>query len=957
MNEKNKNNEISKNLTLIEKLNLLNSSFILSLISLCLLFVELAISLLFFFVYLHDNFLFYMIGTNIVVILAVFLFLIWLKSLKHKYLYSGENLKEQTKPFAKIGFLIVFILLMAIFLKTIFTIFLYYQKTFYENAIMAVSDELTFKAFYSEFEVWYNIYISIETAFLFLHPIIQCFILYAIIANSFNLSNFRNLFVCFQILLSFFGFWALYYSKITNDYFISFQNSDNLINSFLVNTIFFGTIFYIILGLSGLIINITRWKTLYLIFGTLNLIFSLIFLTSSSMILKNSSSLQEMYSANCPNLIRLFSQDYLINIECPYKYKTNINNGSYFYSVDCPINEVGTVWDNFNSTDYAGTYYKLACLNYDCCGVLAESLVKAFILLGLSTFLMSLLGFAISSVSFFLSVKSNVENKYYSQKTELFKPSPHFSKKGWTRKYLNEIIALVFFGLFCVGFIILSHFSNSMLKPQDSYYPSILSEINTFQISKSYSKISIQKSELSTLIPKKLSSGLKLYSLLSNSASNSSFCNNMTDALNGSSLLGFIEGATPISIVRIALLVINSKFAITFNFSLPTIKLYNVNLDKYKSIFFPNVSSNSDFILFEGGVDDILPFLDKCLKICSYPYAKTQILYIKYIRTNTESNNGVRRLELKNHKITKESSNHHDSSSSGYPTISSKAANVFNTYTWAHLSGVVYDSDSKNTLANVKLSLIPWINNKCNFESSDVVHKQETNNEGKSKFFNIIRKSYTLIFTKSGYKTNCISIDFAKNETEKTFLVVMVKEFFDAKYYVTLEYNNYLMSNETNFNLQLQATYTQNGKSCYSSLFEKSCRGMFSNNTEYFGGGLVFQKIGINTILSTKYLFFLQKLPLENYKNLSKSSDEYFNNTDIIEANPTIKIYSADVDSPISLYYYPFYDNPMRNLVWLIFCLDGSFDKLDTKGKIWMNSENSLEYGNVTLPSSSYCSS
>ena len=942
MNENKEIYDKSENYTVVEKTILAKSALILTILSTVFTIVQLGISLIFYLGYINDLYLLSLIGIDIIFIFTLIVLSFWLKFLKNKLIDGEETHKARMKNFNKTGFYIFYILLIGIIFKLIIILGLYYDKSQYINLIKAKNVQESFDPMQSTLETSFNVCIAIQLAFFCVNSVIQCFIFHSITSIQFSLSNFRMTLIFTIVLALIFEFLTLYYSKNANNYLISFQNSESIMSPTLINSIFIVSIVLIILDVSGIAVNLSRWRSIYLMFGALNLIFSLSFLTTGSLILRNSSSLFEIYSENCPNLIRLIDQKYLSEVSCPYKYKTNDEkNNSLIYNVDCPINEIGIIWDN-ETNDL--NEYKLACLNYDCCDLLASSLISSFVLLGLTTILITLLGFVISSVSFYLSSKSNTESKYYSKTVDFFSPNADLQKKSIFRKYLLEIISFVIFISIVLIFILVSSLFQSTIYIDKFYYP----EIRSNNIQTEFTNV--------------VSHNLKLYNLLSSNVSNQNFCNNLNATLSNTELNNFTEGEDSFSVIRIALLALNAKFSIVFQYSSPNIKLFNVNLDVYKSKFFPNADKYSDFIIFEGVKAEIQVFLENSLKICSYPYLSSQIQYLKYVKPQNNYGSDGRILELINHKFSKNSNKNKKHNiekeinhKSEFPSILSTAGTIYDSYTWGHLTGIVYDSDSNIALSNVKLSLIPWRKSTCDYKSSNEVLKEGlTNEQGKVKFFNLIKKSYSIIFTKSGYKKNCITIEFSSTQSEQFFVAVLVKDFTDANFHITLEWNNNTKENLTNFDLQLQATSTLNQKTCFSSIYLDNCQEMSFNGTKIFENTLNFQKIIIKNIFSTNYLFFLQKLPF--YYNKINGTN---NKNELIQSSPMIKIYSSEMTSPISQFSYPLFKNETENMIWMIFCFDGKNKQIIFKGNIWKSNEDNLTNitngEDISIPNSFYC--
>ena len=851
---------------------------------------------------------------------------------------SLEILKLKIKFFRTSALILFILTLLFYFLKFVLILALFYNQNEFLYGNMATMGSTAFLAVENQLRLVYSIFIIWQLVIFSIKALQQCFISHGLMYNSSSVASYRNVFTAIVIMGLFFCFVNLFYSKKANNYLLSFQNSDSLINTTLLKTIFFYTILLIISNAGGIVVNAIRWRSIYLVFSVLKLILSLVFLTLGSNVLRNSQNLYLMYQNNCQSLLKLFSQDYLRQINCPYKYLSQSYNQTTIYDLNCVPSEIGLVWDTMSHANNESNSFELSCLNYDCCGLLSTVLVKEFVILGVVSFLVALFGFALAAVCFYLSLRSNLETNYYSRTIDFFKPNVDIPRKSFLQKHAKSIMSILSFVVFCVSFILASYYGSSVMKAQNFYYPDIITTQN--------------KNNLIENLPKTQ----HLYTILS-SKGNNNFCNNFTDAINDDALKNMISSENSASALRIALLGVNVTFAITFNYGTAAVKLFNVNLDNYRTLFFPNSSSTDDFILFEGKQNDLLLFLESSVKLCAYPYVSSQLQYVKYERNDTAK----RILTLENHKnnnksiIKQQRNDKSHKTSTSFPSISTKATAIFDSYTWGHLSGSIYDSDSKEPLNEVRVSLIPWRKTECDIQSTkDIARMEFSGKSGAVKFYNLIKKTYTVVLAKIGYKTNCFSIDFKVNSTENVFAAVMLKEFYEDEYVVTLEWkttfnNSILVSNKSD--LLLQATYTQNEKPCFVSIFSSSCdNNTISNSTQFFPNNFAFQKITFQSLIATNYLFYLQRLPFLSYNDSTSPNG-------IEEFGPKVKIYSSAVSSPISMFDYPWSNDTsiVKNLVWMVFCLNGEKGEIRSVGRIW--GDNSTENsGNVALPTASYCS-
>lgn len=911
----NMSSQIASQLTLADKINLASSSIIVSIILIIILISDFLVVLWYYLGNLYDQyFLSFMILSSTQVLALIFYIILMFRFKKSQNLKTLNTLSIMVFLFFILKIFIEFTLIIGLFYKK--NEFLSFAKanSFYSNDL----DEL------------YNIFIAIKSVLFAFSVLFQSFLLYALINIGFSLKTHRTVLIILEIIAIFCSFCSFFCSKQANNYTISFKNSEDLIGQNLLKLIFLGLIVYTLILVLGILINFIRWRNVYQMHGAITLIFSLTFISMSSSLLRNSTNLNLMYKNNCPDILRLISQDFLIDSKCPYKYKTFDNNGTSLYDLNCEYTRIGVVWESIS--EKITNEHNLACLNYECCEVLSSSLTNAFIILGLSLFGNFLLGFSISAFSFFMSNVSNLENKYYLQSIDIFK-KVHKPKKNIWKKFCTEIIGVILFIISTIIFLIGSSTFISQLQTTNFYYPSS-------QSASSYNKIAINESQ-------NLQKSVNFLNILSGDSGNTSFCNNLTDALNQSVIDDLISINTTFSVSRIAMLCKECKLAINFNIltQMENLQLFSVGLETYKKTFYPSASSNSDFILFQGSQVSLSNFLKLSLKICTAPYANNQIYYMKYFKGGY-SNQSSRILKLENHN----KANIKHMSTSTFPSFYKDAGPLFDTYTWGNLKIIIYDSQTKLVINNVKASMISWKKTSCasTDSSEDISREGISNTTGEIFFFNVIKKTYTIVLSKNGYKTNCITVDFSSsNSSENVFVASMIQEFSDP-FYVTLEWNRNNKSQENNISFQLQATYNLNNKDCYSSIFDSTCPELVLNETIIFDEKLVFQQMIATRLPDAKILFFVQRLPFSNH---SCNSSEI-----IIDSFPTIKIYSSDLSHPLAQFFYPFYRNETNNLVWMAFCLKGN--EITSQDKIWTVPENSTDLNNqeIFVPDSSYCS-
>lgn len=79
-----------------------------------------------------------------------------------------------------------------------------------------------------------------------------------------------------------------------------------------------------------------------------------------------------MMQQDCKSTVSSFAQEYIDSIGCPQKYRTVELEGNAYFKQDCAAENIGIVWEPEIEKKFFEKENQLACMNLDCCYLVAE---------------------------------------------------------------------------------------------------------------------------------------------------------------------------------------------------------------------------------------------------------------------------------------------------------------------------------------------------------------------------------------------------------------------------------------------------------------------------------------------------------------------------------------------------------------------------------------------------------
>lgn len=434
-------------------------------------------------------------------------------------------------------------------------------------------------------------------------------------------------------------------------------------------------------------------------------------------------------------------------------------------------------------------------------------------------------------------------------------------------------------------------------------------------------------------------------------------CKNFKEIVTEKEYTDLISITKDQNVLRLALLGKNGEFKYMATYNSPNVKIFP---NSYKTKFFSEAKEEDGFLLLEGDVTSISLFLKSEVHFCSIG-PTFELYYVKNDATVAS------RILLSRNPFKK--TNKHRAAVTPIlykdTSLSIKAEDILNGYSWNNINVHVFDSDSNNKLGNIELSLHTEELPECNYKTKDGIFVGQTDPQGDCPFNNLLVKKYILFAHKKGYKSSCDTIEFVNND-ELEHNVILVPEFTEPLKLV-LTWNN------PTIDLQLQSVFNYNSNvMCESSYFQKQCGAMQSSKTQSIDNTLAYQILTLTKIGNYNYLYYVQRLPKSTDLaafELAQQGLAYANvdNSDMSSITASIKLYVKELGYSVGEFKLPQILNQDLNevnLIWLGFCINGKIGDVSQKeiGKIWSRTDSAVkQFWNrpigegYNLPDSSIC--
>lgn len=687
-----------------------------------------------------------------------------------------------------------------------------------------------------------------------------------------------------------------------------------------------------------LIINLRKWRIGYLVIGSLFIFFVGLSLIFGGLTYRKANYIHSGYQDNCIEDMKSTNSVDLEAAGCPSKYLTTSISDVFAYDMDCEASLWALVWEEDQNKAIEEKTNAIACLNMDCCDILGDLYSLWFFATAFCFITMSVLGFCCICCLYYLSLKVSLGKAIVVKSDYLF----------WLLMILM-VIALA----------LLTQF----------YQAENLSE-------EEYTVTANPTSKYDLLF--QINDNAKVFNDYGQTCEN--FYSLNENITNYEEMIG----SDTELVLRLALTA-QGNFSLSQNLNAKALKFFDKS---YKTQFFPNVTSDYDFILFEGKASIVDVFLKNDLDFCVNDYAMTPTFYyVKYEYSSEQQSTTISTLQINSqkksahkkisetHKASTNNEKSHKSQSTTLYPLSSNAEALLDEVSFGSPQVYVYDSETGQGITNVTLMLYNNYNlenETCQSSHPEPFRQGKTDNNGALTFFNLVVRNYFIYASAENYKKNCMKIENSSVSENQIISLWLVPEFNDVALKALLVYKN----NDENLELNIQSTFNYNEKeTCYIGEYNYECGDMQLKNMITLDN-TISQMIEIKSIGNYTYLFFVQKSPnsnelefyeLEQMGKLDNSTNNTVNNTDFNSAKPFIQIYSKEMDTPVITMNAPTIsdaDLQEPDLIWLGYCINGTIGEVSGKsiGQMWTKVESNATYYNRLfsyrnmLPDASICS-
>ena len=418
--------------------------------------------------------------------------------------------------------------------------------------------------------------------------------------NAGSPNTFRILLYILSFIHTFVAFTVIYFAKEAMK-----LKSVNLINkavNFLsIELIIVMTVIAIVIVFVTLFINFKRWRSLYLVMGTILLIVSFVLMGSGGKVFQSSNSLLNNKVASCQTHLKKINSADLKTYGCENKYLKGDSS-------NCPLNHQTIVFEKQKNTPISKQINQIACLNMKCCGVVSRPYQNLLIQLGVLNLILISISFAIICCCYFLT------NKYSGQKS---------LPRSLEIAFIFLCLVLLIVGIaLCIALQIhLPVQENVVSTNTPKFKHSNYNKLEHYPKSVEYVPITCKK--------------FSSYKSYNPTISLSNCINSVTK--NGQKICH--DG------VRVSIASLNAKIKFKKTFNSKTLFFFDSSVDR---ILFPDLKNKEsyNFLTFQGKPDDIKSFLKNELHFCPLKGKQPTITLL------------TTQVDLKTNKHSKESVNY-----------------------------------------------------------------------------------------------------------------------------------------------------------------------------------------------------------------------------------------------------------------------------------------------------------
>lgn len=834
-----------------EMLLLLNKSLLVLIPASVLQIALFLISLIFI---LQDNILpliFYELANELIAFLVLMLLINWV------YLKKNSLIKMNGKgKFIKIfGVILFYFSMLSLIIEYILLLksFTNKEEYFLKNYNLASENLFYEKQKYDGFLMAKIIVLAINT------------LLFGYILRNIQITTFSfhslNYLLNALVLTNGIGFIIFYYiHRVSLSFLIDFLESALYFNQIQMN--FLKILIFCSLPILAFAFfaSLIRYKILYLIIGSITLIFSLLLLNCGSYVIRKSVHLNKHYDNNCLKLLGSSHKNYL----------AELGASKYSDSNECSNEELIVKWED--DLNLSSPKNNLGCLNKKSCGILIQSYVNRFKEMGIAILFNGVMQFIISAFLFLLSDKCCLEIRILNDDA----PKWHENLFSFTKKFFIELGIFFFLIIFVISSLFYFEYTTFPIGKEDTLYKFNANPNN-------------YKNDFTSLIE----------------SNRKNRCSGFKEIIDKNKLNIFLKEFDENEKVRIALLSLNSNFITSENFHQYNVQIFNFKNEETKQKFFQlkENSKNTDFKLFQGKKVDVEKFMNEVLKICCFPEMNCKIMYKVFSGATLSKRILESNDQLPNRTDIKPRNTEHFKHLS-VPIINAKAQGILDSYSFANFKITIFDSETRKIIPYVTTYILNGRNENCRLHfklQNKLARSFITNKEGYIILNNLIEKDFTIFVQKNGYKNNCwmYIADSINNEIN----IIMIRKFNDNGMKIFLFYKF-----DTKNNFFLQTTYdNKEKKNCFSGSTINSCENIDFKRESILLNRIGYQSLDILKIYDTNYLIFAADL------------DAKTKSIDFFKAQPFLQIYSSESDFPISNYFLP--SMKENSKIWLAVCI------------------------------------
>jgi hypothetical protein len=597
----------------------------------------------------------------------------------------------------------------------------------------------------------------------------------------------------------------------------------------------------------------------------------------------------------CPEQLRATNYNQLELEGCYSKYKKNTDTT---FSLGCPTPDKSEVWEEDIGKPPAERGRKIACLNLRCCALTANLKIIWFFRLGLVLFLLAILSFVLSAACLYLSFKSFL---------------------GTTA--INYRVDYAYFFLFAIVFLVsvVLFFSLSLgvLKEKKillgiTEKETTLKRDNDLYFALNEKPLLYQHLNKMVCYPlERLLEKKKVKHILSSDCQPGLLCNKNS--------------------IRLGMRISNGAFMIKQSYNDPTVKRFGSD---YERVYFPDFAeTNEDFFSIEGPTNLVKEIFSSELKFCpanaNDQRPKLDILY-EFLYRDYKPKNSTRKtsqhLNIEGSKSLNQTLSSQGSLAVEHSGVKARKSVYDNKahrqeekleanhridalFKWRDIDIIIKNQATGEPVhgAWIKIFEDKQICDKSIEKKQEMLYGVSIAN-GSFRAYNLIKKLYTVVSGRKGFKVNCESL-YLDSFSYNNFYLALTPEIESQASLKAILYWN-----QPQLNLQLTARFEHNQiEECRVGFFNPTCGATVLNTNEVqsYSANNLTQSITIQRLGQYVYSFSVVQEPNDDKRQaLMELSMQGFenntaNNSLYKSSNVVVKLFVREKPYPVAEFLKP----------------------------------------------------